>query len=252
VGRVWSALRVLTYPRADAVTLLTDNVYQRWKWLKNATVMPNPVVVGNAASDAPPTWPKGRRRMLAVGRLAAQKGFDRLLLAFALVSGLHPEWSLTILGEGPDRPQLEQQVRELNIEEWVSMPGNVKNPFEWMEQADCFVMSSRYEGFPCVLGEAMACGLPAISFDCDSGPRDIIRHGVDGLLVPQGDVAALASAMRRLMSDENERARLATRAPEVVNRYGLENILHRWDELFARVCRKNDSTYDQSGVKCVE
>lgn len=235
VGWAWSALRVLTYPLADAVTFLTDNVFQRWKWLGNASVMPNPVVVETAATGVPPCWPKECRRILAVGRLTAQKGFDRLITAFAQTCNGHPEWSLTILGEGADRLKLEMQVRALKLVGRINMPGNVRNPFDWMAEADFLVMSSRYEGFPCVLGEAMACGLPVVSFDCNSGPRDIIRHGVDGLLVQPNNVDALASAMVRLMANDSQRQCMARHAPEILGRFSLETILQRWDRIIAKV-----------------
>ncbi len=235
VGRMWSTLRVLTYPLADAVTFLTENVLQRWRWLGNASVMPNPVVVEKTTTGILRNWPQAPRRILAVGRLTAQKGFDRLISAFAQISQAYPEWSLTILGEGADRPQLERRIRELDLENRVNMPGTVTNPFDWMAEADFLVMSSRYEGFPCVVGEAMACGLPVVSFDCDSGPRDIIRHGVDGLLVEPNDVDALAAAMARLMADDRQRESMARRAPEVLDRFSLSTVLHRWDRLFARV-----------------
>jgi glycosyltransferase involved in cell wall biosynthesis len=252
IGPIWSSLGLLTYPFADAVTFLTENVLQRWRWLRNASVMPNPIVVGESSSEDLPDWPEGSRRMLAVGRLATVKGYDRLLSAFQQVARRFPDWSLTILGEGPERRNLEQQVRALGLMSRISMPGNVKDPFIWMKEADLFVMSSHYEGLPCVLGEAMACGLPAISFDCDSGPRDMIRHEVDGLLVPPNDVPALVNAMERLMSDEGARAGLAKRAPEIMDRYGLKIVLQRWDELFGRLCVTQASTYKQGEVRCAE
>ena len=214
--------------------------------------MPNPVVIVSSCSAASAYWPDGTRRILAVGRLAAVKGYSRLLSAFHRVALRFPDWSLTILGEGPERRALEQQVRELDLEGRVSMPGNVNSPSDWMAEADFLVMSSHHEGFPCVLGEAMACGLPVISFDCDSGPRDIIRHEVDGLLVTPDDISGLAAAMERLMSDEGARARMASRATEIRDRYGLEIILNQWDELFRLVCMRQAISCKRVEVTCAE
>jgi GalNAc-alpha-(1->4)-GalNAc-alpha-(1->3)-diNAcBac-PP-undecaprenol alpha-1,4-N-acetyl-D-galactosaminyltransferase len=163
------------------------------------------------------------------------KGFDLLLDAFRRVAERYPEWGLTILGEGELRPTLQGIIETFALRDRVYLAGRVTNPFAWLRQADLFLMSSRCEGFPCSLCEALACGLPAISFDCDSGPRDIIRHGVDGLLVSPLQVEEFAAAMDRLMSDPAERARFSARAPEIVGRYSIQKILQRWDELFLRV-----------------
>lgn len=232
---LWSIFRFLTYPLADAATFLTANVFRRWKWLGNALVMPNPVVAEKAISATTPRWVNNARRLLAVGRLHTVKGYDRLLPAFAQATKQHPEWTLTILGEGPERSRLEKQIFDLGLVGRVNMPGNVSNPFDWMSEADFLVLSSRYEGFPCVVGEALACGLPVVSFDCDSGPRDIIRDGIDGLLVEPDNVEALAASIAHLMGNEAQRVEMARRAPEVLARFSLDAVLQQWDRLFAKV-----------------
>jgi glycosyltransferase involved in cell wall biosynthesis len=229
---------------ASAVTFLTENVLRRWaRGLRGrAFLMPNPVTLSKDDEVSLPSGALGHKHnSIAVGRLAEEKGFDNLLRAFANIAVRQSDWGLTILGEGDKRQELERLSADLGLEGRVHLPGRVSNPFTWLRRADLFVMSSRFEGLPCSLCEAMGCGLPAISFDCDSGPRDIIRHGVDGLLVPPGDIPAFTRAMDRLMSDDGERAQFAARAPEVMDRYNVKSILLRWDDLFTRVRPTSES-----------
>ena len=173
--------------------------------------------------------------MVAIGRLVDQKGFDLLLDAFAQLAAEYPDWSLMILGEGPLRVELVARARAFNLEQQVHFPGEVADPFPILREADLFVLSSRFEGFPNVLCEAMACGVAVISFDCPSGPAEIIRHGVDGILVPPGDVPALVAALDHLMRHQDERERLASRAPEVVKRFSRDKVLLLWEQLFEDV-----------------
>lgn len=232
----YAMLRRWFYPAAAGVVVQTEAT-ARWarKWLPSDRVLmiPNPVLPPPAATGdvVRDRVPSRGRMILAMGRLERQKGFDLLLAAFSLVTHDHPEWRLVILGEGPERAALEQAIRERGLAERVMLPGVSKTPEDWLRACDLFVLSSRYEGFPNALGEAMACGLPVVSFDCPVGPGEIITHGEDGLLVPAGDVSALAAAMRRLIDNPDESARIAGRAARVVERFGEEAVVGRWEEL---------------------
>ena len=159
-------------------------------------------------------------------------------MSFATLAKRYADWDLVILGEGPLRGALELQINALGLESRVYLPGGVGNVGDWYARADLYVMSSSFEGFPNTLVEAMAHGCAAVSYDCNTGPRDIIRDGEDGMLVnPVGDVAALTSALDQLMGDDERRERMAQKAVDVRERFSQASILAMWDELFDRVKR---------------
>jgi GalNAc-alpha-(1->4)-GalNAc-alpha-(1->3)-diNAcBac-PP-undecaprenol alpha-1,4-N-acetyl-D-galactosaminyltransferase len=234
IGAVWSLMRRLVYPRAAAVVMQTQDAEQwmRQRLNRRATTIPNPL-----ASDTQRIEHNAKRNLvLAAGRLTPQKGFDLLLRAFAAVAKEFPDWQLTIAGEGEERGRLESLVQELSLCGRVLFPGKVADLSTLFAESDLFVLSSRYEGFPNVLLEAMAAGLAVIAFDARSGPADIIRNGIDGVLVENIDPESLAAAMRRLMSSREERTRLAARATEVRKRFRGERVMPMWDRLLARLC----------------
>lgn len=244
LSTLWEGLRRRTYGLLHTVTALTG---ESACWLKTHTNVQRLRVIPNAVS-----WPLpihdtkvnpesvctfGRKILLGVGRLEPQKGFDWLLEAFSGLAQKHPDWDLVILGEGTLSTVIDRQVQAAGLEKRVFLPGRVGNVGKWYEHADLYVMSSRFEGFPNTLVEALAYGLPAVSFDCDTGPRDIIRHEEDGLLVPLGEVGNLASALDRLMGDSDLRERFAERAVEARERFSMERIAGMWEELFEKVAK---------------
>ena len=169
--------------------------------------------------------------ILGVGRLTPQKGFDRLVRAFAPVAAAHPEWTLRICGNGPRRVPLRHLVRRLALATRVQRPGAVERIDKEMTRASVYVLSSRFEGFPMVLLEAMSMGLAIVSFDCPTGPRELLDDSRTGLLVPEGDVAALAAAIERVVTDRELRARLGAAAREASRVYAPDRVGARWREL---------------------
>jgi glycosyltransferase involved in cell wall biosynthesis len=177
---------------------------------------------------------------VAAGRLSRQKGFDRLLKAWAKVTKDHPDWELRIYGEGHKGPRLQQWITDLGIGSTARLMGFTPHLDQELAQASLYVMSSRREGFPMVLLEAMAVGLPVVSFNCPTGPRDIIREGVDGHVVRNADIDGLAAAMSGLMGDEDRRRAYGAAAVEVAERYSISRIARRWEELLEEAAAAKD------------
>lgn len=229
IGRPWRVLRRLTYPWATHLVAQYPEALEYFASpvRRKGRVIPNPASAPPATLAAPRD--SFGSTVVAMGRLSAEKGFDVLLQAFSDVAPEEPEWSLVIWGDGHLRGELERMRDELGLRGRAFLPGLTREPFEKMRQADLFVLSSRWDSFPAVLCEAMASGLPVVSTDCPGAPGRIVRAGVDGLLVPPGDPQALAAAIRRLMRDAPGRRRLASRAPEVVERFSLEKVMCAWN-----------------------
>jgi len=240
-------LRLLTYPMASLVTVLTG---EGRDWMHRhiprarVEVIPNPVVFPLASSppaiDPADLVGTQRKLLLAAGRHDEGKQFSHLIRAFSMVAEQLPEWDLIVLGDGPSRRPLKLEVESLGLAVRVKLPGRVGNMGEWYARADLFALTSRFEGFPLVLAEAMAYGCPVVSYDCDTGPRDIVRDGIDGLLVaPSAGVDGLAKALSRLMSEEGMRLEMSKRAVEARERFSIGRILEYWDGAFERVTAAN-------------
>ena len=211
------AISVL-YHLPNRIVAVSKGVKQALESLKlpgdRISVIYNPVIVREPRNNIHDLTKLDLKNpfILAAGRLVRQKGFDQLLSAFQRLN--HPELHLAILGEGPERKNLIQQARELRIRDRVHFPGRVKDIEPWYRHAQCFVLSSRYEGWGNVLLEAMANGCPVASFDCPYGPSEMIDNDRNGLLVSDQDVDALSSAVNRLLSDEYLRQRLSNNGRE--------------------------------------
>ncbi|MFN3076184.1 MAG: glycosyltransferase family 4 protein [Alphaproteobacteria bacterium] len=230
-GRLWHALTGLTYPLATAVVALTETAaaYLRTHTGRDVVSIPNPVTVTIPTAEEGTGGPPSQI-LAAMGRFSREKGFDILLEAFAIVAPRHPDWTLILLGDGPERRHLEADIDRLGLRERVRLPGQVSQPAGILRRSGLFVCPSRVEGFGMALCEAMACGLPVIATDTD-GPKAIVRHGENGLLVPGENPGAMARALDEMMSDPALRNRLGQQATEIADRFSLERILPQWESL---------------------
>lgn len=223
-------LRRVLYRRASALVVQTERVAE---WARSVVrpsrvrVIANPVPLPTAVAKPrhPPT-------IVASGRLVEQKGFDLLIDALAMLGpGALGDWQVEILGEGECREALQQRLSASGLEAHVTLVGQVGDVDAHLERASIFVLSSRFEGFPNALSEAMAWGVPSVSFDCPTGPRELLVDGITGRLVPPEDVAALSRAIGDLMRAPAERARLGAASRRSLDRYAPALIADAWDDL---------------------
>lgn len=243
-------LRWLLYRFADAVVVQTHAVEATVRdcapGIDLLAVVPNPL---------PPTLPdrraydsgQGRYRIVASGRLVAEKQFQGLIRAFAAICRQIADWDLWIWGDGPLRVELERLVAELQLDDRVKIAGATKYLWEKMLESHLFVLTSSHEGFPNALLEAMALGLPAVAFDCEFGPRDISDGGQTAVLVTRDDWTALSAAIKHLALDARKRHRLAESGCSAVRaKYALPLILGQWEVVIDQVTIAPDSDVRES------
>jgi glycosyltransferase involved in cell wall biosynthesis len=233
------ALKRIAYRMADEITAVSDGVAKDLIEglgvpAERVSVVYNPVVHADqtalAAEPVAHAWfANGAPTVLAVGRLVAQKDYPTMLDAFAKVRAALPDARLAILGKGPDADAIAERAKAMGLGDAVELLGFDPNPFKFMARARVLLQSSRAEGLPGTIIQSMACGTPVVSTDCDHGPREVIRDGTDGYLVPVGDAAALADRTIRVLRDAALRARFGEAARASAQRFSVAESLRRYE-----------------------
>ena len=234
-AKFWMKNLVNHLKRLDKFIILTEEDRHNWEELDNVAIIPNPLPFTPKAIS-----PLSEKRVIAVGRYVYQKGFDLLLKAWAIVEKTCPEWTLVIMGDG-NRSEYEGLVDELHIDKTrCKLLGRTEHIQDEYIKSSILVMSSRFEGFGMVLVEAMACGIPVVSFECPCGPKDIIKDRIDGILVENGNVEKLAGAMIWTIQHPEQLEVMSKNALNNVKRFNIDKIANQWKQLFEDLITPNN------------
>lgn len=227
----WRRKQEKAVAQLDALVLLTEHDRDSWKDVKDGVLIPNSVAFYPKESST-----LAYKRCITVGRYTEQKGYEYLIEAWSIVATKHPDWNLECFGQG-ERKGYKALIDKYGLQNQIHLHSVSSNIKEEYLKSSIYVMSSRFEGFGLVLAEAMACGVPCVSFDCPHGPSEIIHNEEDGLLVKYLDVEALANGICRLIENVNERKRFGSKAKENITCYRQDFIMRKWDELFKQLCQ---------------
>ena len=216
----------------DEFLVLTEQDKEQWDNDK-IKVIPNPL----------PFYPTKvsslkNKKIISIGRLEHQKGYDILIDVWNIISKKYPDWTLEIYGEGSERENLQNKVNKLGLGKSFLLKGVVKNIQDKYLESSIYVMSSRYEGFGMVLVEAMSCGLPVISFDCPCGPKDIIKNNEDGFLIEFGNIEKMAKKIEELIINGEKRKLFGKNAKKNVQIFSQDKVMNQWKELFESMVRR--------------
>nr|WP_320058409.1 glycosyltransferase family 4 protein [uncultured Bacteroides sp.] len=230
VAKIWTRKLENSIAHFDALVVLTSHDAEQWKHVKKATIIPNSLpFYPEEGSDCK------EKKIISVGRLDEQKGYDLLIDSWSIVNKRHPDWSIDIYGNGILKTALVYKIRERKFEETFRLNEPVINIMNKYLASSIYVMSSRFEGFGMVLAEAMACGVPCVSFNCPYGPADIISDGNDGLLVENSNTTEMAEKICYLIENEDVRREMGNRAKSNISRYKPDIVMKHWTDLFSEL-----------------
>ncbi|WKK66831.1 glycosyltransferase family 4 protein [Lutimonas zeaxanthinifaciens] len=229
--RTW---RLFLYQFANKVILLTHrdaDIYEQY--LNNVSVIPNPIFL-----NIPPKKYNREKRILCAGRLSKVKQFDHTIFVFSEILKTHPTWRLSIAGDGPELNKLKEYARLLKVESKVDFLGNVVDMSKIYKSHSIYVLSSEYEGFPMVLGEAMLCEMSVISYDCPTGPSEMIEDGVSGILVEHNNKLELINSVLKIIEDDELREKMGYNAKIKMEEFSISKIGSKWEDLINEFDKK--------------
>lgn len=226
-SKMWMNVLIGKLRRLDRFVVLTEPDRKAWKELERVEVIPNPLSFSTEKYSQ-----QKNKRIIAVGRYCYEKGYDHLLKAWSIVQNSFDDWRLDVYGDG-DRTSYDRMIDEYKIDrERCSLNERISDVQSAFADSSFAVCSSRFEGFGLTIIEAMACGLPVVSFDCPWGPRSIISNGEDGILVKNGNVKKLAESMMNMIKNSETRVLMGKNAMNNVQRFGVDAVANKWRELF--------------------
>lgn len=235
IWKYWIKNNLKGLGRLSRFVVLTEEDKENWeKWGKKTEVIPDPIAFVPSVFSA-----CTNHDVIAVGRYVPQKGFDMLIAAWRHVVTACPDWKLHIWGEGGQRTQLQIQINMLGLEKSCILEGPTDNVVGKYIENSIFVLSSRFEGFAMVIAEAMACGLPVVAYACPCGPKDLIREGVNGLLVESGNINELSQKIIYMIKHEEERKQMGKNAVKSIERLQIDVVALQWKKLFERLLEES-------------
>lgn len=221
-----------TISKFDALVALTHGSANEWKKIiPTVFIIPNPITKYPEEISRPANY----KRMIAVGRLDIEKGFDRLITAFNLISEKISDWKLDIYGDGKEKDKLLSQITSASLNNQIEIHQPTSDIYNEYLRSDFCVVSSYYEGWGLVIVEAMSCGTPCVSFNCKYGPQDIIKDHENGLLALNNDIRDLSEKMLWMCTHQEERIKMGIKAREDMKSFKMEDIMSKWVQLFYNI-----------------